>query len=1605
MGVGSHVAGTILLSKIEVQSLGRANGVASLILEDFRVGSSNTVVVNTTVTPGGDTTKVEYNAVQTSSSGGLASWTKTFPALGGAICNEQLEFSVFNARKQSLAGRAKFQIGLIDEDGDPLETSDWSLWSDANLLDSEASWKTYSLSVGTVVNDVSHSILPLNKPIKRIMGLKIEFMIDNTGSIGSESSGEIVLSPFRCTGRAMFGSEFGVANGVWGNNNATITLENFNSEAARANTELVAYPNGLGSFRDPVYSWKYSIERSAAWGGFTSLAQLLPGNVAYDFSNAEFLTLWFNNIHALDRPGQAHLRLILYDAASCTESCDSINGVEVFYSFNHILDMEPGWNLLRIPLIGDDNSDSPFYRTGWSGSLGDNTLGLSRIKGFALELSVGSGINLNSRVNGEIQIGRLSLESPVVADSKLVVNPFFEWPIEQDTNTSVSLVLDGNRNVTKIDYVAIENNSGGGDAVVTRMLNQEETLDCKGATTLEISISNVVKQTSPGKADIRVYLLQGESNTTTDMEYFGWGTPNILDSEPGWQVVRIYLGPLENGIPSASLSHDKTKSSVDTKSSTNPNHFKGDIRGVQIAFSIKNSDSFGSQTAGTVNIDSLRCSKGSSIGNGHGITDVVWEPISFNSPTATNETRLVRTPNGYMGMPHPVLQWEYTVEQSAVWGGFSAIRHILDPAIQYDAGSADHLSLWYYVEQAQSTVGSAHFRVILFEGDTHNTSEFFYSFNNILDDQAGWKQLTVPLIGDENPDSPFYLTGWFGIKRDGALDRSAIKGILFEISVGSSNGLGSLTRGKLLISNVEFTQKAVQKVKTIPPCHEFANVFLAGSNFKLVEFAYLTCCTECAADPECLFTKTSRQHCWLVKSVKPEDVQLKRPDKSFMTHKWTEDKTKLGHICEKCICDESKSNVDCSGRGFQQIPLFEGVSPTKLDLSNNLELSFIVDGRLQHLDKLDTVKLQNTSLRYVSHTAFPDSLKTVDVDTSKILNLATGKPGRKSFSDICCERQISHFTNIHGEPLYFCTHINENPPCADCMFEPYIDLFDEDGSLKAIRESDVFGDAAKDPGYCGELCTLTKNCKYFTLDVRQSNSESTCYLKTSDIGRRNTTDNPKDWKVDGDQAAGPGYISGYTGRTRGLLYNATVSMVGLEQVTFLNESTGYPISETSPPHSAFSDMIPVFTITAQSLGQLEYGLKLDSRPTRGAVWIYPQITFVGVPSPIQWTINPSKVVIYPDEWNQTHMVRVDFDSNNLTGGVNLELSHDVDSCDQGFISNPDQPNKLRRRLFMYMNLPKEDTKRVASVKIFASVLCILNTMIAFGFTLWTFKNRKHAVVRASQAEFLGLISIGAILSSLAIYPMTVDDTDDVDGLALTGGYGPANLACNMQVWLYSLGFVTSFAPLFAKTLRLKKITEVKNLRRVHMSNFEVAKIIFFLQAIEVAIIVAWMRVAPLQYKRDVHLRDTAGNPLESSATCKSENDTTPFLVMMFLFHVIVLIMGNYMCYSVKYLSGTVLSEGKYVSVAMFSNFQVLALAAPLLVIVADDPVTSLFVRSGVIFLNDLTTQTLIYVPKILAVYTGHYTITPSSEKIAPSTETNLPSTSVLPSTSSGVHRS
>ena len=169
---------------------------------------------------------------------------------------------------------------------------------------------------------------------------------------------------------------------------------------------------------------------------------------------------------------------------------------------------------------------------------------------------------------------------------------------------------------------------------------------------------------------------------------------------------------------------------------------------------------------------------------------------------------------------------------------------------------------------------------------------------------------------------------------------------------------------------------------------------------------------------------------------------------------------------------------------------------------------------------------------------------------------------------------------------------------------------------------------------------------------------------------------------------------------------------------------------------------------------------------------------------------------------------------------------------------------------------------------------------------------------------------------------------------------------------YSLGFVFSFSALFAKITRIAKIFGNKKLQRVTITARDMLTPIVVLLVIDVILLIMWASddKANLKWVRNNDL-EIKGYPIKSTGMCSAE-DPWPYLGPIIALHFFVLIYGNWMCYKARN-AGTAFSESKYVFIAMVSNLQIMALGLPVLWMVSDEPLTNYFIRSGIIFMNDV----------------------------------------------------
>lgn len=164
---------------------------------------------------------------------------------------------------------------------------------------------------------------------------------------------------------------------------------------------------------DSALQVDWGVHNSEAWGGYAKFMHWHPdSNGVFDFSAYDTISFWYNNVSASTIPSRMVLRLQLFDVSHSPNGNEtySVDDVECYYSFFYVLDNDPGWNKISLPMINDPNAwnGEAFNRTGWAGIEGNNELDKDKIKGYAFEFSI-SGSGEGDNAEGTIILDHIAL--------------------------------------------------------------------------------------------------------------------------------------------------------------------------------------------------------------------------------------------------------------------------------------------------------------------------------------------------------------------------------------------------------------------------------------------------------------------------------------------------------------------------------------------------------------------------------------------------------------------------------------------------------------------------------------------------------------------------------------------------------------------------------------------------------------------------------------------------------------------------------------------------------------------------------------------------------------------------------------------------------------------------------------------------------------------------------------------------------------------------------------------------------------------------------------------------------------------------------------------
>ena len=110
----------------------------------------------------------------------------------------------------------------------------------------------------------------------------------------------------------------------------------------------------------------------------------------WDWSGYDSVSFKYYNSVPASEANRIHLRLNISDYAGVDADYTGLG--EYYYSFHYILDSEPGWNTVTMPLVrNDDWNGGGLNLTGWAGDADNYEFDAHAVGGFHLEFSIGGG--------------------------------------------------------------------------------------------------------------------------------------------------------------------------------------------------------------------------------------------------------------------------------------------------------------------------------------------------------------------------------------------------------------------------------------------------------------------------------------------------------------------------------------------------------------------------------------------------------------------------------------------------------------------------------------------------------------------------------------------------------------------------------------------------------------------------------------------------------------------------------------------------------------------------------------------------------------------------------------------------------------------------------------------------------------------------------------------------------------------------------------------------------------------------------------------------------------------------------------------------------------
>ena len=240
--------------------------------------------------------------------------------------------------------------------------------------------------------------------------------------------------------------------------------------------------------------------------------------------------------------------------------------------------------------------------------------------------------------------------------------------------------------------------------------------------------------------------------------------------------------------------------------------------------------------------------------------------------------------------------------------------------------------------------------------------------------------------------------------------------------------------------------------------------------------------------------------------------------------------------------------------------------------------------------------------------------------------------------------------------------------------------------------------------------------------------------------------------------------------------------------------------------------------------------------------------------------------------------------------------------------------------------------------------------------------RAHPVMKSASVWFLftSIAGVGLLFIALILLMSSV-----------------TSATCAAFNWMLNMGFMLTFAPLFAKTWRIYRIFGRKKLSVVKVSNRKLAAMVSALVLIDIILMSIWQAVSPLGPKLTVV---TSGSPpVDHDYTqCSVSGDGLTFLIIEAVSKGALLLYGALLAFSTRRVSDN-FNESQSIAWAIYNVVFSVGIVTPIIIFIGATGDILILLMTFVMGWIAYFTASILVVPKFITIFSAN------SEHVALST--------------------